>query len=128
MTHTLSNSEFAQILAGRFPSLSSFNHDVAVFNEKGDYAIFAKETKKGYSSVIVNGKPYGKMNAQEKAGAVAWAMNLPVEIVTTKGFFKGTENKAYYAEGAFMTKLESERGQHWYEEKKAGIISIEKFI
>ena len=128
MAKTLSNSEFAQILAARFPALSKYDHDVNVYDKDGCYAIHAQETKTGYSSVIVNNKPYGKMNAEEKRNAVEWALNLPVEIVSEKDSILGID-KNYYVAGAWLWHLENkDRGNFWYESKKADLISIEKYI
>lgn len=127
MKKTLSNSEFAQLIAERFPALDRYDHDIMVFDETGCCAIYAKESKKGYSSVRLSAfnKPYSKMNAIEKADAVEWVLNLPVEIVTENtDFFKNY--RTYWVEGAKMKSVERDRGQHWYEKKKAGIVKIEK--
>ena len=127
MNKTLSNSEFAQLIAERFPALDRYDRDIMVFDETGNCAIYAKETKKGYSSVRLSAfnKPYSKMNAAEKADAVEWVLNLPVELVTENtDFFKNY--RTYWVEGAKMKNVERDRGQHWYEKKKAGIVKIEK--
>lgn len=129
MKKILTNSEFAQILAARFPALDAYSHDVNVWDNNGGYAIHAKETKTGYSSVIINGKQYGKMNAEEKRNAVEWALTVSVEIVTEKSDMSAGFDKNYWVAGAYMWHLENkDRGNFWYESKKAGIISIEKFI
>ena len=122
----LSNSEFAQLIAERFPALDRYDRDIMVFDETGNCAIYAKESKKGYSSVRLSAfnKPYSKMNAAEKAAAVEWVLNLPVEIATTNERFG--EYRTYWVEGAKMKKIESDRGQHWYEKAKAEIVKIEK--
>lgn len=127
MNKTLSNSEFAQMIAARFPVLDRFDRDIMVFDETGNCAIYAKESKKGYSSVRLSAfdKPYSKMNAAEKAAAVEWVLNLPVEIVTTdESFMKNY--RTYWVEGAKMKRIERDRGQHWYEKAKARIVKIEK--
>lgn len=65
------------------------------------------------------------MNAAEKAAAVEWVLNLPVEIATENtDFFKNY--RTYWVEGARMKNIERDRGQFWYEKKKAGIVKIEK--
>ena len=127
MNKTLSNSEFAQLIAERFPALDRCDRDIMVFDETGNCAIYAKESKKGYSSVRLSAfnKPYSKMNAAEKAAAVEWVLNLPVEIATENtDFFKNY--RTYWVEGARMKNIERDRGQFWYEKKKAGIVKIEK--
>lgn len=127
MNKTLSNSEFAQLIAERFPALDRYDRDIMVFDETGNCAIYAKESKKGYSSVRLSAfnKPYSKMNAAEKAAAVEWVLNLPVEIATENtDFFKNY--RTYWVEGARMKNIERDRGQFWYEKKKAGIVKIEK--
>lgn len=127
MNKTLSNSEFAQMIAARFPALTPYDRDIMVFDETGNCAIYAKESKKGYSSVRLSAfdKPYSKMNAAEKAAAVEWVLNLPVEIATENtDFFKNY--RTYWVEGARMKRLERDRGSFWYEKKKAGIVKIEK--
>lgn len=127
MNKTLSNSEFAQMIAARFPALNRYDSDIMVFDETGNFAIYAKESKKGYSSVRLSAfnKPYSKMNAAEKATAVEWVMNLPVEIVTENiDYFKNY--RTYWVEGAKMKRVEGDRGQHWYEKAKAQIVKIEK--
>ena len=127
MNKTLSNSEFAQMIAARFPAFDRFDRDIMVFDETGNCAIYAKESKKGYSSVRLSAfdKPYSKMNAAEKAAAVEWVLNLPVEIVTTDEHFM-KNYRAYWVEGAKMKRIERDRGQHWYEKAKAQIVKIEK--
>lgn len=127
MNKTLSNSEFAQLIAERFPALNPYDGDIMVFDETGNCAIYAKESKKGYSSVRLSAfdKPYSKMNAAEKAAAVEWVLNLPVEIATENmDFLKNY--RTYWVEGARMERLERDRGSFWYEKKKAGIVKIEK--
>lgn len=127
MNKTLSNSEFAQLIAERFPALDRYDRDIMVFDETGNCAIFAKESKKGYSSVRLSAfnKPYSKMNAAEKAAAVEWVLNLPVEIATENtDLFKNY--RTYWVEGARMKNIERDRGRFWYEKKKAGIVKIEK--
>ena len=127
MKKTLSNSEFAQMIAARFPALNQYDRDIMVFDETGNCAIYAKESKKGYSSVRLSAfdKPYSKMNAAEKAAAVEWVLNLPVEIATTNEFFM-KNYRTYWVEGAKMKRIERDRNQHWYEEAKAKIVKIEK--
>lgn len=126
----LSNSEFAQMLAARFPVLSVYDHNVNVYDQNGEYAIHAKETKTGYSSVIINGKPYGKMTASEKCAAVEFVQNLSVEIVSEiSSYDNKTIFRNYWVAGAYMWRLENvDRKQWWYESKKSRIVSIEKFI
>ena len=127
MNTTLSNSEFAQLIAERFPALNPYDGDIMVFDETGNCAIYAKESKKGYSSVSLSAfdKTYSKMNAAEKVAAVEWVLNLPVEIATENtDFFKNY--RTYWVEGARMKRLERNRGNFWYEKEKAGIVKIEK--
>lgn len=128
MKKTLSNSEFAQMIAERFPALTPYDRDIMVFDETGNCAIYAKESKKGYSSVRLSAfdKPYSKMNAAEKVAAVEWVLNLPVEIATTNEGFSFGYYRAYWIEGAKMKNVERDRGQHWYEKAKAQIVKIEK--
>ena len=127
MAKTVSNSEFAQLIAERFPALNRYDRDIMVFDETGNYAIYAKESKKGYSSVRLSAfnKPYSKMNPAEKAAAVEWVLNLPVEIATENTDFL-KNYRTYWVEGAMMKNIERDRGQFWYEKKKAGIVKIEK--
>ena len=117
------------MIAARFPALDRFDRDIMVFDETGNCAIYAKETKKGYSSVRLSAfnKPYSKMTADEKTAAVEWVLNLPVEIVTTDEGFSFGNYRTYWIEGAKMKNVESDRGQHWYEKAKAKIVSIEKY-
>jgi hypothetical protein len=129
MNKTLSNSEFAQMIAARFPALNPHDGDIMVFDETGNCAIFAKESKKGYSSVRLGGKyakTYSQMTAAEKAAAVEWVLNLPVEIATTNEGFSFGYYRTYWIEGAKMKNVERDRGQHWYEKAKSKIVKIEK--
>ena len=129
MNKTLSNSEFAQMIADRFPALNPYgNGDIMVFDGAGNCAIYAKESKKGYSSVRLSAfdKPYSKMNAAEKVAAVEWVLNLPVEIATTNEGFSFGYYRTYWVEGGKMENIERDRGQHWYEKAKAQIVKIEK--
>lgn len=128
MNKILSNSDFAQLIAARFPALNPYGGDIMVFDETGNCAIYAKESKKGYSSVRLSAfnKPYSKMNAAEKAAAVEWVLNLPVEIATTDEGFRFGYYRTYWVEGAKMKNVERDRGQHWYEKAKAQIVKIEK--
>lgn len=128
MNKILSNSEFAQMIAARFPALDRYDRDIMVFDETGNCAIYAKESKKGYSSVRLGGryaKTYSQMTAAEKATAIEWVLNLPVEIVTINTSILGLY-RTYWVEGAKMKKVESDRGNHWYEKSKAEIVKIEK--
>ena len=128
MNKTLSNSEFAQMIAARFPALNPYGRDIIVFDETGNCAIYAKESKKGYSSVSLSAfeKTYSKMNAAEKANAIEWFLNLPVEIVTTNEGFSFGNYRTYWIEGAKMKNIERHRGEHRYEKDKAKIVKIEK--
>lgn len=129
MNKILSNSEFAQMIAARFPALTPYDRDIMVFDETGNCAIYAKESKKGYSSVRLGGrysKTYSQMTAAEKADAIEWVLNLPVEIATTDDGFRFGYNRTYWVEGAKMKNVERDRGQHWYEKAKAQIVKIEK--
>jgi len=115
------------MIAARFPALDLYDRDIMVFDETGNCAIYAKESKKGYSSVRLSvfNKSYSQMNAAEKTAAVEWVLNLPVEIVTiSNNMWK--EYRTYWVEGAKMKRVERDRGQHWYEKAKAEIIKIEK--
>lgn len=128
MNKTLSNSEFAQMIAERFPALDRYDRDIMVFDETGNCAIYAKESKKGYSSVRLGGryaKTYSQMTAAEKVAAIEWVLNLPVEIVTINTSILGLY-RTYWVEGAKMKNIERDRGQHWYEKSKAEIVKIEK--
>lgn len=128
MKKILSNSEFAQMIAARFPALGRYDRDIMVFDETGNCAIYAKESKKGYSSVRLGGrysKTYSQMTAAEKAAAIEWVLNLPVEIVTINTSVLGLY-RTYWVEGAKMKNIERDRGQHWYEKAKAEIVKIEK--
>lgn len=115
------------MIAARFPALNPYDGDIMVFDETGNCAIYAKESKKGYSSVRLSAfdKPYSKMNAAEKAAALEWVLNLPVEIATENTDFL-KNYRTYWVEGARMERLERDRGSFWYEKKKAGIVKIEK--
>ena len=127
MNKTLSNSEFAQMIAARFPALNQYDRDIMVFDETGNCAIYAKESKKGYSSVRLSAfdKPYTKMNAAEKAAAVEWVLNLPVEIATTNDYML-IGYRQYWIEGARMKYTESHRNRYFYKEELASIVKIEK--
>lgn len=46
MNKTLSNSEFAQMIAARFPAFDRFDRDIMVFDETGNCAIYAKDPKR----------------------------------------------------------------------------------
>ena len=65
------------------------------------------------------------MNAAEKAAAVEWVLNLPVEIATENTDFL-KNYRTYWIEGARMERLERDRNNFWYEKEKAGIVKIEK--
>lgn len=116
------------MIANRFPALTPYDSDIMVFDETGNCAIYAKESKKGYSSVRLSafGKPYSKMTAAEKVAAVEWVLNLPVEIATTDDGFRFGYNRTYWVEGAKMKNIERDHSQHWYEKAKAAIVKIEK--
>ena len=126
----LTNSEFAQYIANRFPKLHSTSDGIYVFNEDGGCAIEVKESAKGYSVVRINGESYTKMNAAAKLNAFEYVVNLPVEIVTTRYKVQGIESTycAYYVEGAKMKKIENDkkRGNWWWEKALNEIESIEK--
>ncbi|MBR2771718.1 MAG: hypothetical protein IKD78_06860 [Bacteroidales bacterium] len=129
MNKTLSNSEFAQMIAERFPALNPYDRDIMVFDETGNCAIYAKESKKGYSSVRLAGrynKTYSSMTAAEKAAAIEYVLNLPVEIATINAGFSFGYYREYWVEGAKMKNIERDRNQFWYEKKKAEIVKIEK--
>ena len=117
------------MVADRFPSLNRYDHDIQVYDETGNCAIYAKETKKGYSSVRLSytDKSYSQMTAAEKAAAVEWVMNLPIEVVTY--YYDDRRDfilRSYNVVGAYMAHLESQRNCFWYEAKKSRIISIER--
>lgn len=126
----LTNSEFAQYIANRFPKLNETSDGIYVFNEVGGCAIEVKESAKGYSVVRINGESYTKMKATEKLNAFEYVANLPVEIVTNRYKIKGMEVTArwYYIEGAKMKKIENDKkhGYWWWEKALKEIESIEK--
>lgn len=116
---TLTSSEFAQMIANIFPALSEYDRNIMVFDETGNCAIFAKETAKGYSSVIVHAfGPYTKLTAAKKQECVEYVKNLHVEIATYT-MRDGFVHKAYHIAGTTAKYIESHRGQHWYEWEKA---------
>lgn len=125
---TLSNSEFAQLIANRFPYLSKYDDKHVVYGNDGNGVIFAQETKTGYSSVCINGKRYTQMNATEKMAAVDFVNNIQVEIVTTKSdVIKDWLCKQYFVAGAYMEYLDSQKKYWWYQKKVNEIVSIEKY-
>lgn len=126
----ITNSEFAQFIANRFPKLHETSDGIYVFNEVGGCAIEVKESAKGYSVVRINGESYTKMKAADKLNAFEYVVNLPVEIVTTRYKIQGIEStyRSYYIEGAKMKKIENDknRGYWWWEKALKEIESIEK--
>lgn len=125
---TLSNSEFAQMLASMFPAVDDYRRDeISIFNENGGYAIHAKETAKGWSSVRIGFNTYNKMTAAEKQMAVEYVKTLAVEIVTEKSDVGNWTYKSYWVAGSRMQYLESHKNCWWYESEKSRIIEIVRY-
>lgn len=124
----LTNSEFAQMLAEMFPALDIWERGkIYVFGEDGNFAISAQETTKGWSSVKIGTKTYNKMTASEKAQAVEYVKNLHIEIVTEKLDMCDGTFRAYWIAGAWGKHMEDQKHCHWYESRKANLVSIESY-
>ena len=57
------------------------------------------------------------MTAIEKAAAIEYVLNLPVEIATINAGFSFGYYREYWVEGAKMKNIERDRNQFWYEKK-----------